>query len=97
MFAYIEGKIVMKAVQTPEKKKPYQQISILQMSDTTAEIIKIKDYDLNRQYNGDFAAHVQIFPWAMEGKFGVALTREDDAKHQVQGGGKATQSKRDLG
>jgi len=59
MYSMVQGEVRHTAIVTPkdEKKKPYNQIQLLQsVPGQEDKLVTVRDYDLNRKYNGKFDA-----------------------------------------
>lgn len=73
VYAKIEGTIVTKEVRSPDNGqtwKPFLSIQVLQKLGEKAALIPVKDYNLNREYNGKFSENCSLSSWA--GKNGSA-------------------------
>jgi hypothetical protein len=81
MIGIIEGTLVAAKVKSPDKDKgqdfkPYQVLSIMQVHDGDADIIKIKDLELKRQHksNAPVKLRCRINHWSNSNMSGQAVT-----------------------
>ena len=76
MIAKISGQVVTADLFTPDNGKTHRVIQLLQVNDGNAELIKLKDKDVNSFYKvgskGDFV--VAIKSWEMNGKNGISCS-----------------------
>jgi len=59
MYSLVSGEIRNSQIVTPKDsaKKPYQKIQLLQsLNGQDDKLVDVRDYDLNRKYNGKFNA-----------------------------------------
>ena len=79
MIGIVEGQLVANKVRQPEQGqdfKPHQLISVMQVHDGDAEIVKIKDLDLTRQHkaNAQVKFRCRINHWSNNNASGQAVT-----------------------
>ena len=79
MIGIIEGTLVAAKEKSPEKGqefKPHQMLSIMQVHEGDAEIVKIKDFELRRQHktNAPVKLRCRINHWSNSNMSGQAVT-----------------------
>lgn len=79
MIGIVEGKLVAAKIRQPEQGqefKPHQLLSIMQVNDGDAEIVKIKDMDLTRQHKAETNTKLRcrINHWSNNNASGQSVT-----------------------
>lgn len=76
MIAKVSGQIVTADIITNDGGKASRVIQLLQVGEKGAELIKLKDKDLNSMYKigsrCEFSCNVQ--PWEMNGRSGISCS-----------------------
>lgn len=76
MIVKVSGQIVTADIMTNDGGKASRVIQVLQIGDKGAELIKMKDKDLNCMYRlgskCEFTCNVQ--PWEMNGRSGISCS-----------------------
>lgn len=88
MIARVKGKIVMCSDFVPrdgDKAKPHTVISVLQLTESSSDIIKIKDFDLKISYSpgADFDSDCIIRNWSMGNKDGLTISVFRGVQHDL--------------
>ena len=79
MIGIVQGQLVTSKIKQPQAGqdfKPHQLLSVMQVFDGDAEIVKIKDLDLTRTYNPNFAVRLRcrINHWSNNNASGQAIS-----------------------
>ena len=79
MIGIVEGQLVAaktKSPQTGQEFKPHQLLSVMQIHDGDADIVKIKDLDLTRQHKagGNVKLKCRINHWSNNNASGQAIS-----------------------
>jgi len=88
MIARVKGKIIMVSDFQPkdnDKGKPHTLISVLQLSEKSSDIIKVKDFDLKIPYapGTDFDSDCIIKNWSMGGNNGLSISVFRGVQHEL--------------
>ena len=79
MIGIVEGQLVANKTRQPEagqEFKPHQLLSVMQVHDGDADIVKIKDMDLTRQYKASANVRLKcrINHWSNNNASGQAVS-----------------------
>lgn len=74
MIAQIQGNIITQKIKSPSEGKPHIALQILQEHNEEAELVKVKDYNLNASYNGKFDALCRVSNWSFDGRSGLTVS-----------------------
>ncbi len=79
MIGIVTGQLVVSKVKQPQPGqdfKPHQVISVMQIHDGDADMVKIKDMDLTRQHkaNANVKLKCRINHWSNNNASGQAIT-----------------------
>lgn len=88
MIARVKGKIVLVSEFVPretDKSKAHTIISVLQLSENSSDIIKVKDFDLKISYapGTDFDSDCIVRNWTMGNKDGLTVTVFRGVQHDL--------------
>lgn len=81
MYSKVTGEVRSQKIITPKNpdKKTYIQLQLLQTSDGQEDkLVQVRDYDLNRKYNGKFDA--MCTSMAIGNGFLLTIRLKDDPK-----------------
>ena len=76
IYGEVKGTIISKSIKNPENGNPTNCCKFYKMQLTSgneAQLVKIKDYELNRDYNGDFHMLCAVNDWSFDGKSGQSV------------------------
>lgn len=76
MLVIIKGNLQKRNMVSPDKGKPHQALFLVQESPTAIEVVKIKDFDLNRDHKVgvNVAFECAVRNWAFDGRDGLSVT-----------------------
>lgn len=74
ILGQIQGQIITKKIITPSDGKPHLRLQVMQIIGDRAGIVRVKDFNLNAKYNGEFNKTCRISDWNFNGKTGITVS-----------------------